>query len=155
MKNLKLVTLLLSLFLSLMLNTGNAQQNDLALLGQNHAESGWMAGTRSENENPTVNPLTTHFSVLPRITVNDDGNVFVYIFNPKHIPISVGFLDKQGNTLHRDKTAALYYGKLLNVSELESGDYQLTLNSEAVSARYVVKIGWETRAIKVNEVAEL
>lgn len=151
MKNLKLVTLLLSLFLSFIINTGNAQRNDLAVLGQNHAESGWMAGTRSENENPPVNPLTTHFSVLPRITVNDNGNVFVYIFNPRHIPISVGFIDKHGNTLHHDKTNTLYYGKLLNVSELESGEYELTLNSDSVAARYVVKIGLEARVIKVNE----
>jgi hypothetical protein len=153
MENLKLVLLLLSLFLSLMLNMGIVKADDLSQLHQNQLESNWVPGTYSENENPPVNPLTKHFSVLPRITITEDGNVFVYIFNPNHVVINIGFLDEEANALHRDKTATLYYGKLLNVSELEEGEYKLTLDSNSLSVPYVVKIGRETRLVNISEAA--
>lgn len=99
------------------------------------------------------NPLTTRFSILPRITVNDDGNLFVYIYNPNQIGIQVHFHDNSGNALHHDKTARLYYGKILNVSELGAGVYELTLNSGQISAQYSVKVGSEKRDVNVKQVA--
>lgn len=99
------------------------------------------------------NPLTTRFSILPRITVNDDGNLFVYIYNPGRIGIRVHFHDNSGNALHHDKTAGLYYGKILNVSELGPGVYELTLNSGQISAQYSVKVGSEKREVNVKQVA--
>jgi len=153
MKNLQLVTTIITLLLSLMFYQVVAQRNDFAQVTRHAGASKWAYTAAPESVNSVTNPLTARFSVLPKITVNDDGNVFVYIYNPNRIDINVSIHDEGGNTLHHDKTATLYYGKLLNMSELIAGEYMLTLNSEAVSARYVVKIKSEAREIKVKQVA--
>ncbi|MCF2502086.1 hypothetical protein L0663_01735 [Dyadobacter sp. CY107] len=150
MKNLQLTTLILSFFLSLMFKDVIGQHANLARIDQGRVESNWIFVKATESGDAVANPMITHFSVLPKITVNDDGNVMIYIFNPNRIGINVSFHDKAGHALHRDKTAGLYYGKILNVSDLVGGEYKLTLNSEAVSACYVVKIGSDAREIKVN-----
>ncbi|MCE7065744.1 hypothetical protein [Dyadobacter sp. CY326] len=155
MKNIQLTTLSFSFFLSLMFKEVVAHHADLTRADQVRVESHWMIAKAPESDGTVANPMTTHFSVLPKITVNDDGNVTVYIFNPSRIRINVSFHDEAGHALHRDNTTALYYGKILNVSELVDGEYNITLNSEAVSARYVVKIGSEAREIKVNLVYTL
>lgn len=148
------MTSFLVLFLVLMLNEGIAQRSELAHLSRSRTQSQWVFSIDPERVSTFANPLTTRFSVLPRITVNDDGNLFVYIFNPNRIGINVHFHDEGGNALYHDKTAERYYGKLLNFSELGDGEYELTLHSDTVSAKYVVKIGSETREIKVKPVAE-
>nr|WP_295924473.1 hypothetical protein [uncultured Dyadobacter sp.] len=153
MKNLQLITLILAFLFSLIFSHGIAQQHDLAMAGPNRVNEELVPAADPAGDRLVANPLTSHFGVMPKITVNDNGNVFVYIFNPRHTDLNVRFSDEGGNALHQDKTTTLYYGKLLNVSELQAGDYELTLQSDAVSARYVVKIGWEARKVKVNQVA--
>lgn len=153
MKNLQLITLVLAFLFSLIFNPGIAQQHDLAMASHSRVYPEQVAAAEPAGERLVANPLTAHLGVMPKITVNDDGKVFVYIFNPRHTDLNVRFCDEEGNALHQDKTENLYYGKLLNVSELEAGDYELTLQSATVSARYVVKIGSEVRKVKVKQVA--
>lgn len=144
------MTVLLAFLLSLLFYESIAQKNDLAYAGQTHVQHNALPTVTSASARSAANPLTTHFAVLPRITINDDGKVFVYIFNPNRIDLNVHFYDAAGHALHKDKTAARSYGKLLDVSELAVGDYDLSLNSDKISAHYVLKIAHESREIKVN-----
>ncbi|SKB79224.1 hypothetical protein [Dyadobacter psychrophilus] len=150
MKNLQLMTLLLALLLSLLFYESIAQANDLAYAGHTHFQHDAPPTNAFTSAGSAANPLTTHFAVLPRITIKDDGKVFVYIFNPNRIDLNFHFYDAAGHALHKDKTAARYYGNLLDVSELAVGDYELTLNSDKISAHYILRIANETREIKVN-----
>ncbi|MCF0065291.1 hypothetical protein MUK70_05485 [Dyadobacter chenwenxiniae] len=150
MKNFQLMTVLLAFLLSLLFYESIAQKNDLAYAGQTAVQHDAFHAIASASAGAKANPLTAQFAVLPKITVKDDGKVFVYIFNPNRIGINVCFYDGRGHALHRDKTAARYYGKLLDVSELEAGSYELTLHSGKVSAHYTLEIAAEAREINMK-----
>jgi hypothetical protein len=99
------------------------------------------------------NPLTKYLSVLPKITVKDNGNVFVYIYNPTQSPIEITLRDEDGNSLHKDQTALEHYGKLLNLNELEEGGYNLSLSSGGLAVKYHVSVATNHYEVNVRQIA--